>query len=84
MKTVSDNEIIDTSRGKKRIGALFDENAMLHAHNADLLAALQALLHEYELAHDDEDERGKPDLDFNTWDEVIQARAAIARATQEN
>ena len=51
MKIISDNEIIDTSRGHKRIGALFDENAMLHATNkdllsvqADLIAALEASL----------------------------------------
>ncbi len=51
MKTVSDNEIIDTSRGHKRIGALFDENAILSATNkdllliqADLLAALEAII----------------------------------------
>ena len=51
MKTVSDNEIIDTSRGHKRIGALFDENAMLSATNkdlllvqADLMAALESMI----------------------------------------
>ena len=31
MKTIDDNEMIETSRGRKRIGALFDENAMLRA-----------------------------------------------------
>ena len=44
MKTILDNEIIDTSRGRKRIGALFDENAMLRAANDDLLEALEACL----------------------------------------
>lgn len=51
--------------------------------HAELLAALEALLHEYALAHDDEDKRGDPYLDFNSWEEVIQARAAIARAKGE-
>ena len=40
MKTIDDNEIIETSRGKKRIGPIFDENAMLHAENARLREAL--------------------------------------------
>jgi hypothetical protein len=44
MKTINDNEIIETSRGHKRIGALFDENAMLHATNKDLLSVQADLL----------------------------------------
>ena len=43
MKTISDTEIIETSRGRKRLGGLFDENAMLHASNAELLAALKTI-----------------------------------------
>ena len=76
MKTIDDNEVIDTSRGKKRIGALFDENAMLHATNKDLLlvqndllAALEAMIREF-------------DVDFIEHGsiEIKQARAAISRA----
>ena len=44
MKTIADNEVIDTSRGHKRIGPMFDENSMLRAINADLSEALRALL----------------------------------------
>jgi hypothetical protein len=44
MKTISDNEIIETSRGRKRIGSLFDENAMLHATNSDMMEMLYRLL----------------------------------------
>ena len=44
MKIISDNEIIETSRGHKRIGALFDENAILHATNKDLLLVQDDLL----------------------------------------
>lgn len=54
MKTISDNEIIETSRGKKRIGSLFDENAMLSAENAelkDLCIKLNDELFEIKLCH---------------------------------
>jgi len=44
MKTISDNEIIETSRGRKRIGSLFDENALLHATNSDMMEMLYRLL----------------------------------------
>ena len=44
MKTIDDNEIIETSRGRKRIGALFDENAMLRAENERLREVIQSLL----------------------------------------
>jgi hypothetical protein len=44
MKTISDNEIIETSRGRKRIGSLFDENSMLRATNSDMMEMLYRLL----------------------------------------
>ena len=44
MKTISDNEIIETSRGRKRIGSVFDEHAMLHETNSDMLDILYRLL----------------------------------------
>lgn len=44
MKTIDDNEIIETSRGKKRIGPLFDENAILRAENAALRAVLAGMV----------------------------------------
>ena len=43
MKHITDNEMIDTSRGHKRLGGLFDENAMLRAQNEALVAALEAI-----------------------------------------
>jgi len=72
MKSVSDNELIDTSRGKKRIGALFDENAMLRAVNADLLAALASLLRVCEA-----------ELDINRVPEMFNAISAIKQAKGE-
>jgi len=72
MKSVSDNELIDTSRGKKRIGALFDENAMLRAVNADLLAALESLLRVCEA-----------ELDINRVPEMFNAISAIKQAKGE-
>ena len=53
MKTISDNEIIETSRGRKRIGSVFEENAMLHATNSDMLNMLYRLLPIVEDAKDD-------------------------------
>jgi len=52
----------------------------LERENADLLAALKVLLYEYSLQMEDENLKGDPDLDFDQFAEVIQARAAIAKA----
>lgn len=75
MKTVSDNEIIDTSRGHKRIGAVFDENAMLRASNAELQAALIELTAQIEEDFDIQEVGGEPLENLTNI-----ARAAIARA----
>lgn len=45
----------------------------------DLLAALEELLHEYEIQCNGLTE-GDEDLDFDNWEEVVLARAAIAKA----
>ena len=56
-------------------------NARLIAAAPELLEALEVLLHEYALQMEDEEMKGDPDLDFDQFTEVIQARAAIAKAT---
>ena len=82
MKTVSDNEIIDTSRGHKRIGALFDENAMLNATNKDLLLVQSDLLAALENAANVLAGIATGDLKTIGKDSpaLLQARAAIAKA----
>jgi hypothetical protein len=85
MKTVSDNEIIDTSRGHKRIGALFDENAMLNATNKDLLLVQADLLAALQNACNVMAAIVTGDLDGLSPNSpaLIEARAAIAKAKGE-
>ena len=70
MKTIYDHEIINTSRGNKKVGGLFAELDRLTNINAELVAALEQCLEDCIVPSDAISDCNK------------KARAALERAKQ--